>query len=153
MPLEPNEFSYKVVTTPKAQITESNLVQAIPLFKDYWDKPTLKRLVNKVGLTRRIISALRNNKNPLVARFSNSDNEAIYCTLNPMTDFDNKYLTPEEYQYFRYSVIPSIFTAENTTNVKSTLLVMYLTILKRYPKTTQSRILIRYINKQLKKDK
>lgn len=92
-------------------------------------------------------------QNPLVSTFSNSNDEADYIVLFP-SRFDKHYMTAEEYQAI-YVESLVIFTARSIKHHKQYLptkkVEIYLTILKRYPRTTQSRILIKYL-KQILKD-
>ena len=63
-------------------------------------------------------------------------------------------MTPEEYQLTLYVpvLITNMYTFKQQTQYVPTVkLELFLTILKRYPRTTQSRMLIKYL-KQILKD-
>jgi len=151
--LTPNEFSYKMFTAPKTKITTEDLLSALRIYKYFWTKQDLKKAIKKVGgLTASLRTHLTAYPNPLTSRFSNIDDNCEYIILYTST-FNEKYLTPEEYQELYFSSY-KIFTAIPTTIAKRAIpkpkAELFLSILKRYPKTTQSRILIRYLNKLLK---
>lgn len=152
--LTPNEFSYKMFTAPKTKIREEDLFNALRIYKDLWTKQDLKKTIKKVGLTTsKLRACLIMYSNPLTSTFNNQDDDCEYVVLYTST-FDEKYLTPEEYQELYFSSY-KIFTAIPTNIAKRSIpkpkAELFLSILKRYPKTTQSRILIRYL-KQLLKD-
>ena len=44
MHLEPNEFSYKMFINAK-QITPTDLAKAIPVFRQFWTKEDLKKIL------------------------------------------------------------------------------------------------------------
>jgi hypothetical protein len=152
--LTPNEFSYKVFTAPKTKITESDLVNAIVVFKNYWTAKDLEKSIAKVGYSPKICSALTNLENPLVTTLGSTKYpEAKYVKLFAY-DIPNECLTASQYQMLLNTgqlLINTIIPIKRVKRRTSKSSVeMFISILKRYPKTTQSRILIRYLNKLLK---
>ena len=151
--LTPDLFSYKMFTAPKTKITEDDLCNALRMYQEFWTKKDLKLAIKKVGLTSSIRKRLATYSNPLSTHFSNTNDDAKYIVLRT-SYLDYKYMTPQEYQ--KSLIIPAtisnLFTIERATHyISKADLTMYLTILKRYPRTTQSRILIKYL-KQILKD-
>lgn len=150
--LTPDEFSYKLFTAPKTQITTEDLCNALLIYKNHWTKKDLKLAIKKVGLTGPIKQRLKTHTNPLTSYFNNTNDEAEYIVLRSR-DLDPKYMIPEEYQRLQFydATISNINTVKQT---KSRLLIatlnIHLSILKRYPRTTQSRILIKYLKQTLK---
>ena len=62
-------------------------------------------------------------------------------------------MTPKEYQLTLYEpvLITNMYTFKQQTQYVPTVkLELFLTILKRYPRTTQSRILIKYLKQTIK---
>lgn len=150
--LTSNEFSYKMFTAPKTKITEEDLANALRIYKHLWTKQDLKKAIKKVGLTAKIRIHLTTHSNPLTSVFNSKDDDCEYIVLYTST-FDEKHLTPEEYQelYFNsYKIFTAIPTNIAKRSIPKPKAELFLSILKRYPKTTQSRILIRYLNKLLK---
>ena len=151
--LTPDEFSYKLFTSPKTQISEEDLCNALLIYKNFWTKQDLKEAIKKVGLTMPIKQRLKAYTNPLLSYFNNTNDDAEYIVLRSR-DLNPKYMTPEEYQRLQFydATISNIDTVKQT---KSRYLIatlnIHLSILKRYPRTTQSRILIKYL-KQIIKD-
>ena len=143
--LTQDEFSYKLFTAPKTQITEEDLCNALRIYQDFWTKQDLKSAIKKVGLTGPIKQRLKAYTNPLTSYFNNTNDDAEYIVLRS-ADLNPKYMTPEEYQRIQFynDIISNINTVKQT---KSRYLVatlnIHLSILKRYPRTTQSRILIK----------
>ena len=140
-------------TSPTTQITEDDLCNALRLYQDFWTKKDLKVAIKKVGLTKSIKQELKSCKNPLTSYFNNTNDDAEFIVLRSY-DLSSKYMTPKEYQKMLYlsSTITNMYTVKQQTQwIEPYILQMYLTILKRYPRTTQSRILIKYL-KQILKD-
>ena len=151
--LTPDLFSYKMFTAPKTQITEDDLCNALRMYQEFWTKKDLKLAIKKVGLTMPIKQRLKSYRNPLTSYFNNTNDDAEFIVLRSC-DLDLTYMTPEEYQLTLYTpvIITNIYTAKQQTQYIPTVkLELFLTILKRYPRTTQSRILIKYL-KQILKD-
>lgn len=146
MHLEPNEFSYKMFINAK-QITSTDLAKAIPVFKQFWTKEALKKLVKKFGfIPHEVKVALLAYSNPLVKEFTNSDIDSLYIKLRP-SDIPSKYMKPEEYQFLEYTNrIVHICTINNPSTYKHQHLIdTYLNILNRMPKSKQSKALIKYL--------
>lgn len=142
--LEPNLFHYKLFMSNK-QITEDDLCNALKTFPNFWTKKDLKSCIAKVGLTFLVRSALKTYKNPLLSYFTNSNDKAEYVVVRDF-DLDHKYMTSKEYQYVRLTS----FRISNMTKTKDTQTTRtVLAILKRYPSTTQSRILIKHLKDNL----
>lgn len=151
--LTPDLFSYKMFTSPKTKITEDDLCNALRIYQEFWTKKDLKAAIKKVGLTTPIKQRLKSYKNPLTSHFNNTNDSAEFIVLKS-SDLDQVYMTPKEYQLILYTpvLITNMYTTKQQTQYVSTMkLELFLTILKRYPRTTQSRILIKYL-KQLLKD-
>ena len=151
--LTPDLFSYKMFTASKTKITEDDLCNALRMYQDFWTKKDLKLAIKKVGLTMPIKQRLKAYKNPLTSYFNNTNDDAEFIVLRS-SDLDPKYMTPEEYQLILYTplLVANMYTAKQQTQyVRTVKLELFLTILKRYPRTTQSRILIKYL-KQILKD-
>ena len=150
--LTPDLFSYKLFTSTKTQITTDDLCNAVRIYQDFWTKSDLKAAIKKTGLTGPIKQRLKAYKNPLTSYFNNTNDNAEYIVLRS-ADLDPKYMTPEEYQRLQFydATISNINTVKQT---KSRYLVatlnIHLSILKRYPRTTQSRILIKYLKQTIK---
>ena len=146
MHLEPNEFSYKMFINAK-QITSTDLVKATPIFKQFWTKEDLKKLLRKFPVLPSMVKmALATYSNPLVKRFTNSDIDSNYIILRP-SNIPNKYMKPDEYQFLEYT---NRATTISTLNKPSTyryqyLIDTYLNILKRVPRSKQSKALIKYL--------
>lgn len=150
--LTPDIFSYKMFTSPKTKITEDDLCNALSMYQNLWTKKDLKLAIKKVGLTTFIKQKLKFYKNPLTSYFNNTNDDAEFIVLKS-SDLDPEYLTPEEYQLILYTpvLITNMYTAKQQTQyVRTAKLELFLTILKRYPRTTQSRILIKYLTNILK---
>ena len=150
--LTPNLFSYKMFTSPTTQITEDDLCNALRIYQDFWTKKDLKLAVKKVGLTKSIKQKLKSCKNPLTSYFNNTNDDAEFIILRSY-DLDSKYMTPEEYQSTLYNpvAITNMYTFKQQTQFVPTVkLELFLTILKRYPRTTQSHILIKYLKQTIK---
>ena len=150
--LTQNLFSYKMFTAPKTQITEDDLCNALRMYQDFWTKKDLKSAIKKVGLTMPIKQRLKSYRNPLTSYFNNTNDNADFIVLRSY-DLDSKYMTPQEYQavVFMPSTITNMYTHKQQMQyVPLYMLDMYLTILERYPKTTQSTILIDYLTQVLK---
>ena len=95
---------------------------------------------------------LKSYKNPLTSYFNNTNDDAEFIVLRSI-DLDSKYMTPAEYQLNLYTatlITNMCTTKQQTQHVKPVTLELFLTILKRYPRTTQSRILIKYLKQTLK---
>lgn len=153
--LTPDLFSYKLFTSPKTQITEEDLCNAIQIYKNFWSKQDLKSAIKKVGLTGPIKQRLKAYKNPLTSYFNNTNDDAEYIVLRSY-DINQKYMTPEEYQKLLYVpfTITNLYTTKQAIHyVPIQILTMCLNILKRYPRTTQSRILIKYLKQTIKDTK
>ena len=151
--LTPDEFSYKLFTSPKTKITEDDLCNALRMYQDLWTKKDLKLAIKKVGLTMPIKQRLKSYKNPLTSYFKNINDDAEFIVLRSR-DLDTTYMTPEEYQSTLYNpvTITNMYTFKQQAQFVPTVkLELFLIILKRYPRTTQSRILIKYL-KQILKD-
>ena len=150
--LTPNLFSYKMFTSPTTQITEDDLCNALGMYQDLWTVEDLKLAITKVGLTSPIKERLRTYKNPLTSNFKNKDDNAEYIVLRPRL-LTPEYMTPAEYQRTLYNavIVTNLYTIKQTRQYTDTpKLELYLIILKRHPKTTQSTILIDYITQVLK---
>ena len=148
MHLEPNEFSYKMFINAK-QITPTDLAKAIPTFKQFWTKEDLKKLLRKFKvIPGEVKIALSVHPNPLVKQFTNSDIDSPYIKLRP-SDIPSKYMKPEEYQFLEYTNrITHIFTTNNPSAYKyQPVIDIYLNILKRMPKSKQSKALIKYLKR------
>lgn len=146
MHLEPNEFSYKMFINAK-QITPTDLAKAIPVFRQFWTKEDLKKLLKKFKiLSGEVKAALIVHSNPLVKQFTNSDIDSPYIKLRP-SDIPKQYMKPEEYQFLEYTNrIVHICTINNPSTYKHQHLIdTYLNILKRMPKSKQSKALIKYL--------
>ena len=146
MHLEPNEFSYKMFINAN-QITSADLVKAIPVFKQFWTKEDLKKLLRKFPVLPSMVKmALETYSNPLVKRFTNSDIDSNYIILRP-SDIPNKYMKPDEYQFLEYTNrATTISTLNNPSTYRYQYLIdTYLNILKRMPRSKQSRALIKYL--------
>lgn len=157
MHLEPNEFSYKMFINAK-QITPTDLAKAIPVFRQFWTKEDLKKILKKFKiLSGEVKTALIVHSNPLVKQFTNSDIDSPYIKLRP-SDIPSKYMKPEEYQFLEYmkpeayqfleytNRIVHICTINNPSTYKHQHLIdTYLNILKRMPKSKQSKALIKYL--------
>lgn len=146
MHLEPNEFSYKMFINAK-QITPTDLAKAIPVFRQFWTKEDLKKILKKFKiLSGEVKVALVTHSNPLVKQFTNSDIDSLYIKLKP-SDIPSKYMKPEEYQFLEYTNrIVHICTINNPSTYKHQHLIdTYLNILKRMPKSKQSKALIKYL--------
>lgn len=151
--LTPDLFSYKMFTSPTTKITEDDLCNALRMYQDFWTKKDLKSAIKKVGLTMSIKQRLKSYKNPLTRYFNNTNDDAEFIVLQSY-NLDPKYMTPKEYQVILYNpvTITNMYTAKQQTQyVPTAKLELILTILKRHPRTTQSRILIKYL-KQILKD-
>ena len=139
-------------TSPKTKITEDDLCNALSMYQNLWTKKDLKLAIKKVGLTTFIKQKLKSYKNPLTSYFNNTNDDAEFIVLKS-SDLDPEYLTPEEYQLTLYVpvLITNMYTFKQQTQYVPTVkLKLFLTILKRYPRTTQSRILIKYLTNILK---
>lgn len=150
--LTPDEFSYKLFTSPKTQITEEDLCNALLIYQDFWTKQDLKTAIKKVGLTGPIKQRLKTHTNLLTSYFNNTNDEAEYIILRSR-DLDPRYMTPEEYQRLKFydATISNIDTVKQTkSRYLGATLNIHLSILKRYPRTTQSRILIKYLKQTIK---
>lgn len=146
MHLEPNEFSYKMFTNAK-QITPTDLAKAIPIFKQFWTKEDLKKLLKKFKvLPHEVKVALVTHSNPLVKQFTNSDIDSPYIKLRH-SDIPSQYMKPEEYQFLMYTNRTThIVTINNPSTYRHQHLIdTYLNILKRMPKSKQSKALIKYL--------
>lgn len=146
MHLEPNEFSYKMFINAK-QITLTDLTKAIPVFRKFWTSKDLKKLLRKFPVIPRMVKmALATHSNPLVKRFTNSDIDSNYIILRP-SDIPNKYMKPDEYQFLEYTNRSThIFTMNNPSMYRYQHLIdTYLNILKRMPRSKQSKALIKYL--------
>lgn len=146
MHLEPNEFSYKMFINAK-QITSTDLARAIPVFKQFWTKEDLKKLLRKFPVLPSMVKmALETYPNPLVKRFTNSDIDSSYIILRP-SGIPNKYMKPEEYQFLEYTDRSThISTMNNPSTYRYQYLIdTYLNILKRMPRSKQSKALIKYL--------
>ena len=146
MHLEPNEFSYKMFINAK-QITSTDLVKAIPIFKQFWTKEDLKKLLKKLPiLSSEVKTALATHSNPLVKRFTNSDIDSNYIILRP-SDIPNQYMKPDEYQFLEYTNRATTISTLNNPSVYryQHLIDTYLNILKRMPRSKQSKALIKYL--------
>lgn len=146
MHLEPNEFSYKMFINAK-QIAPIDLIRSIPTFKQFWTKEALKKVLKKFKvIPHEVKVALLVHSNPLVKQFTNSDIDSPYIKLRP-SDIPSKYMKPEEYQFLEYTDrIIHIFTINNPSAYKHQPVIdIYLNILKRMPKSKQSKALIKYL--------
>lgn len=153
--LTPNEFSYKMFIAPKTKITEDELVEAIRIFKDFWTVKDLEKSIAKIGYSPRIRRVLDNVPNPLVTDFNSSKHpEAKFVRLLAY-NIPNEYLKAEEYQ-FLYDKSLLINTLTPISIAKRCTLkdkfFIYLNIVKRMPKTNQTKILIKYLNKLTTKE-
>lgn len=151
--LTSNEFSYKMFTAPKTKITEADLIEAIRIFKDYWTVKDLEKSIAKIRSSSKIRAVLSNLDNPLVTTLNSSKHpEAKFVKLFAY-DIPNEYLTAEEYQLLLdqglliNTLIPTNTVKRWTSKEKCTT---YLSIIKRMPKTNQTKILIKYLNELLK---
>lgn len=150
--LTPDEFSYKLFTSPKTKITEDDLCNALRMYQDLWTKKDLKLAIKKVGLTMPIKQRLKTYKNPLTSYFNNTNDDAEYIVLRSY-NINQEYMTAEEYQKLLYVhfIITNLYTTKQATQYAPIqILTTCLNILKRYPRTTQSRILIKYLKQTLK---
>lgn len=150
--LTPNEFSYKMFTAPKTKITESELVEAIRIFENFWTAKDLEKSIAKIGYSPKIRSTLSAVPNPLVTTLTSTKYpNAKFVKLYGL-DISNLYLTAPEYQRLRnVGLIVSTLTPikmYKRWNSKESI-QMYLNIIKRMPKTNQTKILIKYLNKLL----
>lgn len=146
MHLEPNEFSYKMFINAK-QITPTDLAKAIPVFKQFWTKEDLKKILKKFKILSGVVRvALVVHSNPLVKQFTNSDIDSPYIKLRP-SDIPSQYMKPEEYQFLEYTNRTiHIFTINNPSVYKDPHVInTYINILKRMPKSKQSKALIKYL--------
>ena len=146
MHLEPNEFSYKMFINAK-QITSADLAKAIPVFKQFWTKEDLKKLLKKLPiLSSEVKTALATHSNPLVKRFTNSDIDSNYIILRS-SDIPIKYMKPEEFQFLEYTDRSThISTMNNPSTYRYPPLInTYINILKRMPRSKQSKALIKYL--------
>lgn len=146
MHLEPNEFSYKMFINAK-KITSTDLAEAIPVFKQFWTSEDLKKLLRKLPiLSSQVKVALATHSNPLVKRFTNSDIDSKYIILIP-SDIPNKYMKPEEYQFLEYTSRSTCISTMNNPSMYryQHLIDTYLNILKRMPRSKQSKALIKYL--------
>lgn len=150
--LTPNEFSYKMFTAPKTKITEAELITAIKIFKDFWTAKDLEKSIAKVGYSPKICSALSTVPNPLVTTLTSTKYpNAKFVKLYGL-DIPNLYLTAPEYQRLYnvgliLSTLIPIKMCKRWNSKESAQ--MYLNIVKRMPKTNQTKILTRYLNKLL----
>ena len=129
------------------QITSTDLTKAIPVFKQFWTKEDLKKVLKKFKiLSGEVKVALVTYSNPLVKQFTNSDIDSPYIKLRP-SDIPSKYMKPEEYQFLEYTNRTThIVTINNPSIYKHQHLIdTYLNILKRMPKSKQSKALIKYL--------
>lgn len=151
--LTPNEFSYKMFTAPKTKITESDLVNAIRVFKDYWTAKDLEKSIAKVGYSSRVKAILSNIENPLVTTLNSTKYPKAKFVKLFAYDIPNEYLTAKEYQLLLDQGL-LINTLVSTTRVKrwtsKEKCNICLNIVKRMPKTSQTKILIKYLNELLK---
>lgn len=150
--LTPNEFSYKMFTAPKTKITENELVEAIKIFQYFWTAKDLEKSIAKIGYSPKVRKVLDNTPNPLVTDFNSSKHpEAKFVKLFAY-NIPNEYLTAEEYQFLlNKGLIINTLTPINMFK-KGPLTkkyFIYLNIIKRMPKTNQTKILIKYLNKLL----
>lgn len=146
MHLEPNEFSYKMFINAK-QITPTDLAKAIRIFKQFWTKEALKKVLKKFKvIPGEVKAALLTYSNPLVKQFTNSDIDSPYIKLRS-SDIPSQYMKPEEYQFLKYTNRTThIVTINNPSTYKHQHLIdTYLNILKRMPKSKQSKALIKYL--------
>lgn len=148
--LTPNEFSYKMFTAPKTKITEAELIEAIRVFKDFWAVKDLEKAIAKVGYSLKVRKVLNNVDNPLVTDFNSPKHpDAKFIRLFAY-DIPNEYLTAEEYQFLLnkgliINTLTPIAIAKKRAFKES--YYNYLNIVKRMPKTNQTKILIKYLNK------
>lgn len=131
------------------QITPTDLAKAIPVFKQFWTKEALKKVLKKFKvIPHEVKVALSVHSNPLVKQFTNSDIDSSYIKLRH-SDIPSKYMKPEEYQFIEYTNRTThIFTINNPSAYKHQLVIdIYLNILKRMPKSKQSKALIKYLKR------
>lgn len=151
--LTPNEFSYKMFTAPKTKITEKYLINAIVIFKDYWTAKDLEKSIKKVGYSPKVKNTLVNVNNPLVTRLGSDKHPDAKFVMLFACDIPNEYLTAQEYQLLLdkgllVNTLIHVNIAKKWTFKEK--YQTYLNIVNRMPKTKQSRILTRYLNKLLK---
>lgn len=153
--LTPNEFSYKMFTAPKTKITEDELIEAIKIFENFWTAKDLEKSIAKIGYSPKVRRVLDNIPNPLVTDFNSSKHpEAKFIRLFAY-NIPNEYLTAEEYQLlWDKSILINTLTPINIAKKWAFLKKyhIYLSIIKRMPKTSQTKILIKYLNKLTTKE-
>lgn len=153
--LTPNEFSYKMFTAPKTKTTEAELIEAIRVFKDFWTVKDLEKAIAKVGYSPKIRRVLNNIDNPLVTNFNSPKHPKAKFVRLFAYNIPNEYLKAEEYQFLLdksllINTLTPITIAKKRAFKES--YYNYLNIVKRMPKTNQTKILIKYLNKLTTED-
>lgn len=152
--LTPNEFSYKMFTSPKTKITEETLINAIRIFKDFWTAKDLEKSIAKIGYSTKIRAVLTNLPNPLVTTLTSTKHPNAKFVKLYAHDIPNEYLTAQEYQKLLDAglLINTLIPISTSKRRCKSNAELYLNIVKRMPKTSQTKMLIKYLNKLTTKE-